>query len=105
MMGYINFWGDENPYAYAFGVSVGWELVELLIGIGTGTIQYWTSGGPQGQLKDISVNMTGFFIGRQLQKIIPCRLNDCPSKLVNTYEAMAVTTTIVAVVKLALQNR
>lgn len=104
MMGYIDFWGDEHPYVYAFGVSAVWELIELLIGVGTGTIQYWTSGGPQGQMKDVTVNAIGFFIGRQVQRVMPCRLKDCPNRLVNTYEAMAVITTVVAVVRLALQK-
>lgn len=105
MMGYIDFFGNEYPYAYALGVSAGWELTELAIGVGTNKVQYWTSGGPQGQMKDIAVNMTGFFIGRQIKKIFPCRLNNCPSKLVETYEAMAVATTVVALVKLLIRER
>lgn len=105
MMGYIDFFGDEYPYAYALGISTLWELTELAIGVGTKKVQYWTSGGPQGQMKDIAVNMTGFFIGRQIQKISPCRLNNCPRKLVETYEAMGVALTVGALVKLLIQER
>ncbi|CAM9879715.1 unnamed protein product [Ectocarpus sp. 13 AM-2016] len=104
MMGYIDFLGDKYPYAYAFGLSAVWELTELAIGVGTNSVQYWTSGGPQGQMKDIIFNMTGLFVGRQIQKVFPCRLNNCPKKLVDTYEAMAVTTTLVSVFNLLLRN-
>lgn len=105
MMGYINFLGDQWGYAYAFGISAGWELTELAIGVGTNKVQYWTSGGSKGQMKDIIVNMAGFFVGRQIQKVFPCRLNNCPKKLVDTYEAIGIALTVVALIKLLIQER
>ena len=44
-----------------FGVL--WEIFEYVYGVYTNRKKYWTSGGVQGQLTDIIMNILGFLLG------------------------------------------
>jgi len=98
MMGFINFFG-ERSYMYALANSFGWEMTEALIGASTGSLKYWTSGGLVGQAKDISANMIGYFIGKQMREFMPCKVIDCSSKMLGSYEMSAIVVVIFAVIK------
>jgi len=90
LMGFINFFGKTNPYEHALLLSFAWEYLEILFGVSSGTVKFWTSGGITGQIQDIVMNMTGFTIGHKLRKIMPCKLTNCSSKLLIIYEVFAV---------------
>lgn len=105
MMGYINFFGGRRPYEYALGLSTVWEFTEFLIGVSSGTVKYWTSGGINGQLKDITVNMTGFFVGRQLRDVSPCQIQECSRKLLGAYEMSSVALVVLALVKFKVEEK
>lgn len=51
-------------------------------------------------MKDIAANMIGFFIGRQIHKYRPCKLDKCPNKLLHSYESIAVVVTIISILKI-----
>jgi len=47
-------------------VGVLWEFVEYILGVVLDKKDYWTSGGIDGQLKDIIMNCLGFLTGRYI---------------------------------------
>lgn len=104
LMGFINFFGETNPYEHALLLSFAWEYLEIIFGLTTGTLSFWTSGGITGQMQDIVMNMSGFTIGHKLRKIMPCKLKNCSSKLLILYEVSAAVVAMGTLVSLKLKN-
>ena len=104
LMGFINFFGETNPYEHALLLSFVWEYLEIFFGLTTGTLHFWTSGGITGQMQDIVMNMSGFTIGHKLRKIMPCKLKNCSSKLLIVYEVAAVVVVTGTLVRFKLKN-
>ena len=90
MMGFIGFLGKENSYEHALLLSFFWEYLEIIFGYSSGTLKFWTSGGMTGQLQDIVMNMSGFHLGSELKRVMPCKLKNCSSKLLIVYEVAAI---------------
>lgn len=88
IMGYVSFFGEEDPVSGALFFSFLWELVETVIGRTTDNLELWTSGGLPNQLGDVAVNMVGFQFGRFLRTKYPC--NDCQERVLKKYEDLSV---------------
>lgn len=104
MIGYINLFGEQHPYEIALALSFGWEYLELLLGVSTGTVKYWTSGGIYGQIQDIVLNMTGFQLGTELRRVMPCKIPNCSKKSLSMYEVLSVIVVVVSIIKYNLRD-
>ena len=104
LMGFINFFGETNPYEHALLLSFVWEYLEVFFGLTTGTLKFWTSGGIGGQVQDIVMNMSGFTIGHKLRKIMPCKFKNCSSKLLIVYEVAAAVVVTGTLIRFKLKN-
>ena len=99
LIGFINLLGDEHAYEHALFLSFVWEYLEVFFGYTSDSIEFWTSGGITGQMQDVAINMGGFFVGRHLRKVVPCKIKDCSSKLLVLYETMAVSVVAAAIIR------
>ncbi|CAM9172734.1 unnamed protein product [Sphacelaria rigidula] len=91
LVGYVDFLGVEE----VIGASILWKLFEFGFGKASGQEMYWTSGGADGQFKDIGFNMSGYILGVWLSSKFPCRLNNCQRKLIRGYGSSALAVVLI----------
>ena len=93
LVGYVKMMTPEQ----ALSISVIWELVEYIFGHLTNTIGYWSSGGPEGQFKDVALNMAGYATGTLARKLKPCTLKNCEDSLTNAYLILSTSLVVISV--------
>lgn len=95
IVGYVDFLALEE----VVGASILWELVEFGFGKMSGQERYWTSGGTDGQFKDIALNMSGYVLGVWLSRKFPCRLKNCQRTLIRGYGSSALAVLLMGYLK------
>ena len=55
-----------NNFKLFLYLGIIWEVFEKIYGYITNSENYWTSGGYNGQIKDIGFNMLGYYLAHKL---------------------------------------
>ena len=105
LMGFIGFLGEEHKYERALLLSFFWEYLEIFFGYSSGTLKFWTSGGMTGQIQDVIMNMSGFHIGTEMKRVMPCKLKNCSSTLLIVYEVAAVIVVVGTLIRFKLKSK